>query len=403
VSSGIPIETPTRTAVPKTAPDYTVDNPAGGILGNATSGIKAGAPNPTSVAPITVKPSGLLTPEMAATQNRLLAQQADIEKQSQRSIADIAQEKANYLGPNTGRVEARKNAMEEKANLADEARRQKDLRLAEFFASWGSTPGSTLVAGMTALKKSIPDMINDRKEAKKLEKESNKLIYDLDEADRMEKAGFYKEAAAEKNELAKRAEDLNKSIVAAQHAQMQAAATVKSSENQLEGTKYHANKQAESAGKTAGVADKRFLEQQRFHLQTAERDTAKAKAALEAEIAKEAKDTKYTMDLAIANANSRGGDPKAKAAAQVRVAETQAGWKARRDQASSDNQLARDQLTEINNALGIKGGKTSGATDTNTSPPTAAPTVTIGDKTYSKPAGMSDSQWEAYKKSQGVK
>ena len=102
--------------------------------------------------------------------------------------------------------------MGRKSNLADEARRQKDMRLAEFFASWGSTPGPTLVAGMSALKKSIPDMIGDRREAKKLERESDKIIYEIDEAIRTEKLGDIDKATALKEKAAAQAAELNKTI-----------------------------------------------------------------------------------------------------------------------------------------------------------------------------------------------
>jgi replication-associated recombination protein RarA len=82
--------------------------------------------------------------------------------------------------------------MAERANLADEKERQRHMRLAEFFASWGSTPGPVLVAGMNALKQSIPGIISDEKEAKKARKEADKIIYDIDEATRLEKQGMHK-------------------------------------------------------------------------------------------------------------------------------------------------------------------------------------------------------------------
>jgi hypothetical protein len=104
--------------------------------------------------------------------------------------------------------------------------------MAEFFAKWGSTPGPVLVAGMNALKESIPNIIADQKDAKKLQRESDKIIYDLDQATRLEKQGNIKESAAEKNEIAKRAEDISKIIAQIQERQMTATANITSSENQ---------------------------------------------------------------------------------------------------------------------------------------------------------------------------
>jgi hypothetical protein len=113
------------------------------------------------------------------------------------------------LGPNQELLDYRSKIMAERANLDDDAKRQKNLRLAEFFASWGSTPGATLVAGMTALKKSIPIMIEDEKERKKVLRETDKLIYDLGQTERLEKKGNWEEAGREKASLAERGMKLN--------------------------------------------------------------------------------------------------------------------------------------------------------------------------------------------------
>ena len=147
----------------------------------------------------------------------LLAEQEAAKTKAGKSVSDFAEEvraakKAAGVDVDTARQNLRAEEMGRKSNLADEARRQKDMRLAEFFASWGSTPGPTLVAGMSALKKSIPDMIGDRREAKKLERESDKIIYEIDEAIRSEKLGDIDKAAALKEKAASQAAELNKTI-----------------------------------------------------------------------------------------------------------------------------------------------------------------------------------------------
>ena len=77
-------------------------------------------------------------------------------------------------------------------------------------------------------------------------------------------------------------------------------------------------------------------------------------AALEAQIAKEAKDnTAYTTAKRIADSNVRGTDKTLKANAIKTVQEAEAGWKTRRDAANSDLIFARDQLSEINKNMGI--------------------------------------------------
>lgn len=148
--------------------------------------------------------------------NSLLAEQATAKARGEKSVSDFAEEvraakKAAGIDDQAQQT-LRGQEMGRKANLADEARRQKDMRLAEFFASWGSTPGPTLVAGMSALKKSIPDMIGDAKEAKRLERESDKIIYDIDAAIRAEKIGDIDKATALKEKAATHAAELNKII-----------------------------------------------------------------------------------------------------------------------------------------------------------------------------------------------
>jgi hypothetical protein len=129
-------------------------------------------------------------------------------------LADVkAEQVAAGLEPeNTGMKDYRARIMAERANIDDEAKRQKNLRLAEFFASWGSTPGATLVAGMTALKKSIPTMIEDEKERKKAVREADKIIYELDQAVRLEKKGDINAAADRKQNAAKIAEPYNATL-----------------------------------------------------------------------------------------------------------------------------------------------------------------------------------------------
>jgi hypothetical protein len=195
---------------------------AGGI--NPETGLKA--------APATAPAATKATPDMliggikgvpappAMTEDpfykSLLTEQEAAKTKAGRSVSDFAEEvraakKAAGIDDQAQQT-LRGQEMGRKANLADEARRQKDMRLAEFFASWGSTPGPTLAAGMSALKKSIPDMIGDRKEAKKLERESDKIIYDIDASIRAEKLGDIDKATALKEKAATQAAELNKII-----------------------------------------------------------------------------------------------------------------------------------------------------------------------------------------------
>jgi hypothetical protein len=139
------------------------------------------------------------------------AQFADAEKRMNMPLSELmAEKKAAYAAEgiadqSEGQQKQRAEMMAEKANLGEEKERQKYLRAAEFFAKWGSTPGPVLVAGMNALRESVPGIISDEKEQKKARREIDKSIADLDNAVRLEKRGEVDAAMALK---LKAAEDM---------------------------------------------------------------------------------------------------------------------------------------------------------------------------------------------------
>jgi hypothetical protein len=139
------------------------------------------------------------------------AQYAETDKRMNAPLSDFmaerraAMQEAGVADVSEGQQRQRAEMMAEKANMADENQRQKYLRMAEFFAAWGSTPGPTLVAGMNALKQSVPGLIADEKDQKKARREIDKSIADLDNATRLEKRGEVDAAMALK---LKAAEDM---------------------------------------------------------------------------------------------------------------------------------------------------------------------------------------------------
>ena len=128
---------------------------------------------------------------------------------------DLVAKKALGLDQNEAQREYMKSVMAQKSNIAEDAEQKKYLRMAEFFASWGSTPGNTLVAGMTALKAKIPDLITDVKERRKAEADANKVIYELGQAQRQEKLGNWDKAETKKIEAAKLAGRLQENLTTA--------------------------------------------------------------------------------------------------------------------------------------------------------------------------------------------
>ena len=133
-----------------------------------------------------------------------------------RTNADFRKElEAEYkaAGVEQRSPEERANLMKERANAEDEAHRQRWLRAAEMFAAWGSTPGPTLAAGLAAFKNSVPSLISDEKEAKKIRMEIDKSLAGLDESIRLEKRGLVDKAAERKAAAVKKMEDIYTKVV----------------------------------------------------------------------------------------------------------------------------------------------------------------------------------------------
>ena len=148
--------------------------------------------------------------------------------------SDLAAKKALGLDQNEAQQDYMKKVMAQKSNIAEDAEQRKYLRLAEFFASWGSTPGDTLVAGMSALKAKIPDMIADVKERRKAEADADKVMYELGQAKRQEDLGNWDKAESKKIEASKMAAKLQESLTTATASyeghKLTSAATVKAAE-----------------------------------------------------------------------------------------------------------------------------------------------------------------------------
>jgi hypothetical protein len=207
---------PAGIAPPAPAPAPVARPPAGPAPAGIAQAAAATPPAPRPTA-------GIPAPSMPAEGQdiALIRREAEAANTAAgKSLADIAKErmaaeKERGIGPNTDMAEYRSKIMAERANMDDEAKRQKNLRLAEFFASWGSTPGATLVAGMTALRKTIPSIMEDEKERKKALRETDKIIYELGQAERLEKKGDLAADQEMKTKLADRASKLNATLAEA--------------------------------------------------------------------------------------------------------------------------------------------------------------------------------------------
>ena len=182
--------------------------------------IKDAAPAPAGTKPATVAapapaPAGIkpaAAPAAATTGTKIppgssIAAEFGLERpaedpQAKMSIEEIAAKKLAFLGGDV-RKEERAGLLAERANAKAEARRAMSLRMAEFFADWGSRPGSTIAAGLTALKEKVPSIVADSRKEAEIRRAINKDIAGLDKADRLEKAGAWDEAAKIKSDIGK--------------------------------------------------------------------------------------------------------------------------------------------------------------------------------------------------------
>ena len=202
----------TTTAAPAPAPAGIKDAAPAGTK-PATAAAPAPAPAGTkpaaaaAPAPAGIKPAAVpgAAPAAATTGIKVPGlEEPAADPYAKMTIDEIAAKKLAFLGGDV-RKEERAGLMAERASAKDEARRAQSMRMAEFFAAWGSTPGSTINAGLTALKAKLPDIITDSREEAKIRRAINKDIAALDKADRLEKSGAWDEAAKIKQDQSRNA------------------------------------------------------------------------------------------------------------------------------------------------------------------------------------------------------
>ena len=245
------------------------------MAGDAASGLAAAAAPPAGIVPA---PAAAAAPPVPVETDPGRAAIADAKKlmepfakeanMSTREIyeRDLADKKALGLDNSEARQKLMQQQMAERANLGDEADRANWMRRAQFFAEMASTPGNTLVAGMVALKNRIPDFIQDAKDQKLARQQADKAIYELGEADRLEKLGAYTQATATKQTAIKTMAELQSHLTTASVQQgsaekqlqgnlAQAAATVTAGQGHDAATIKHAEINERSALATTRLKD----------------------------------------------------------------------------------------------------------------------------------------------------
>ena len=254
-------------------PRDVAEQQAAAVTGSNRPGIaapppRAAAPNPRAIT--AVPPQGQaqapasVNPLMDFTKDQKLIDDRQTELTAKRTLADrpqsafIAEAQAGRkelgLDQNEALATQRANVMAEKANLKDEAEYKRKMTLAKFFLAWGSTPGPTLVAGMKQFEKTIPELLQNTEDEKKARKETDKVIYELDNAVRLEKMGLYNEATALKNKAAELANALQEQVRKSQEAMLKAQQDAAKTTAEIKGRADVADKQAAGSFANASAA-----------------------------------------------------------------------------------------------------------------------------------------------------
>ena len=363
-------------------------------------------------------PAGVMaapTSTFASTEDAL----AEAKKEAKRTVAERAEEIEKLAPENTAVAEYRKQIMDERANAGDEKKRQQYMRAAQFFSTWGSKPGSTLAAGLSALEKTLPDIITDEANFKKAKRELDKVQYDIDNSIRLEKLGFQDKARQEREKAAEKAMNLQHYLIVAQTAergdlirQQSAKDTAESNERSHKYTaesnershKYTADRNKEGhlaqAAATAGSKAEQNADriQKQFISSVANRQNE------DQNIANERKDPLYVAakkDLSYKPKNMTPELSKRIEEAKTLVETREAGWKTRQQDAKDLVDMFRQQAVPT---LEKRGVKVNSALDAAPAPAaTLSPENTEALKWANDPANKNDPRAAAIKKSLSIK
>lgn len=191
------------------APTDTAAAPTGAAA--APSGTAAGTTAAAAGLPAsTLKLEDLLasrSPEVAEALAGMKKTREEIEQEANKTPEQrVAEMRKLYgdLATSQANKDYRAKMMEERANLKDETRRNRDLIMAQMFADMATRPGPVLVAMAGSVRDRIPDLIANDKEAKKAQRDIDKIIRDLDEATRLEEVGMIDKAVAQKEKALSR-------------------------------------------------------------------------------------------------------------------------------------------------------------------------------------------------------
>lgn len=131
---------------------------------------------------------------IAADVAKLRTMQGDIEKEVQGGAEGQLQRKQEFYkkqGVDRAAIYNQERADQNRAleEAQGDAKKAEYLRWAQLFAKFGSTPGPMLKAAVMSINDTIPDMLEDQKQARAIQRGIKKAIFELDKAEYLEKKG----------------------------------------------------------------------------------------------------------------------------------------------------------------------------------------------------------------------
>jgi len=193
-------------------------------------------------------------------------------------------------------------------NMAGETENDRAMRRAQAWAIFGSTPGPILKVGLQALQGYIDTEIEDNKQRKKMTNELNKAIFELDQADYLEKAGIAKGAMERREKSWTRIDGINEKLVTVNQRKKEAVlgATTRGAEADLTG-KYGVRREEIQATSREKSDNKIIARQELAEKARIDRETKVVEKSMDEW--DNDKTRKQRIDMANRIINSRDSDP----------------------------------------------------------------------------------------------
>lgn len=295
---------------------------------------------------------------VAADVTKLRTMQGDIEKEIQGGVEGQLQRKQELYkkqGVDRAAMYAQERADQNKAleEAQGDAKKAEYLRWAQIFATFGSTPGPVLKAAVMSINNNIPDMLEDQKQARAIQRGIKKAIFELDKAEYLDKKGDVDAALQTDREAKGRLADLTlaTSKLAAKDYEDRLRAKTEMAKQKI--SKESAKEVAliNERSQLAGVALREKAEQRRYDESVRKQNEIDKKRAdahtknARAEIANFYKQNKDALDMATRVLNAPNPSEDAKEMANKELTRLRSEeMKLRRDLAASYPDARQEEL-----------------------------------------------------------